>query len=64
MNVDSRDRTVLGTEAAVELGEDRNGEVRANQFEVEIRSGRELVVDVVDDELRIRRKDDIEKDSE
>ncbi len=57
MTDDNEPKTIRGTQAAVELGNEWTDEVHADRFEVEIASGRELVVDVVDGELRIRRVD-------
>lgn len=52
-------RTLLGAEAAVELAKEWNDDVRADRLEVELQSGKTLVVDEVGGELRIRRKEDV-----
>ena len=57
MSDDTEVRCVSAAEAAVELREQSNGEMRTDRFEVVISTGREFVIDVVDGELRIQLKD-------
>ena len=52
-----------GTEAAAELAKQWNDEVRTDELEVTLTSQRTLTIDVVDGELRVRRRDELDADN-
>ena len=54
---ESEPETLTAAAAAVELRSPFIDEILADRLELETRSGRELTVDVVDGELRIREVD-------
>jgi len=51
-----------GTEAAAELADDWNDEIRTDELTITLPSQRTLTVDVADGELRVRRADHIQDD--